>query len=137
MFKKKQEKSWRACEGNDSQKIEGYFIADWDSKIEYRKCPHSEKNRNLFATEKQAKSALAMSQISQILESDPRFGGPITNGEWRNSKLLKCVICRYSNTILSDLRYSTYEFPAFHTKEQRDLFLEENEDFVRDYLMLD
>ena len=30
-----------------------------------------------------------------------------------------------------------WNFLAFHTAEQRDLFLEENEDLVKDYLMID
>ena len=30
-----------------------------------------------------------------------------------------------------------YYFLAFHTPKQRDLFLKENEDLVRDYLMID
>lgn len=28
-------------------------------------------------------------------------------------------------------------FLSFHTQEQRDLFLKENEDLVKDYLMID
>ena len=31
----------------------------------------------------------------------------------------------------------SYKFLAFHTKEQAELFLQENEDLVKDYYMID
>lgn len=129
------EKVWR----NDERIfIEGYFI-NTNSIIvgPVNGIRQTKTNRNVFVTEKQAKSALAMAQISQIMENDPRFGGPITDEEWGNSRISKYVVSRYSNNISRDIRYDTYEFIAFHTPEQRDLFLEENEDLVKDYLMLD
>lgn len=33
--------------------------------------------------------------------------------------------------------YSNYEFLAFHTAEQRDEFLKNNEQLVKDYLMIE
>ena len=129
------EKVWR----NDERIfIEGYFI-NTNSIIvgPVNGIRQTKTNRNVFATEKQAKSALAMAQISQIMENDPRFGGPITDEEWENSKLPKYVMCKYSNNLSRDLHYDRYAFLAFHTSNQRDLFLKENEDLVREYLMLD
>ena len=92
-------------------------------------------NFNIFATEKQAKSALAMARISQIMANDVRFGGVITDEEWENGEK-KYVLQRYNNKIQYNYYYDTYYFLAFHTAEQRDLFLEENEDLIKDYLML-
>lgn len=93
---------------------------------------------DIFATEKQAKSALAMAQISQIMDNDGRFGGVMTDEEWRDTKVDKYVILRDNRGVISDSRATfTYSFLAFHTEEQRDLFLKENEDLVKDYLMID
>ena len=92
----------------------------------------------LFNTEKQAKSAVAMSKISQIMANDKRFGGPITDKEWTDRSIEKFYIFRYANQILVDYGFfNRYHFLAFHTAKQRDLFLEENMDLVKDYLMID
>jgi hypothetical protein len=92
---------------------------------------------NVFATEKQAKSALAMARISQIIKNDSRFGGEVTDEEWNDSNIGKSVICREKSDIITTYLFSNYCFLAFHTNAQRDLFLQENEDLVRDYLMID
>ena len=91
----------------------------------------------LFNTEKQAKSAVAMSKISQIMANDKRFGGPITDDEWGCIDVDKYVIRREQNNIQCGLTFTINQFLAFHTEEQRDLFLKENEDLVKDYLMID
>lgn len=137
------EKSWRSRESEDFAhtsnccEMNGYFINEF-SHIFHTRVSHNKINRNVFVTEKQAKSALAMAQISQIMENDSRFGGPITDEEWNDSRVEKYVIYRYlSNNIGRDIRYGAYEFLAFHAKKQRDLFLKENEDLVKEYLMLD
>lgn len=93
-------------------------------------------NLNVFATEKQAKSALAMAQISQIMANDEKFGGPVTDKEWNNIHILKSTIIRTKEDIIPSTAISNYYFLAFHTQEQRDLFLKENEDLVKDYLMI-
>lgn len=135
VFKKKEEKIWREL----GAIISGYYIDD-DSKITER--PRSDQyyycssNYNIFATEKQAKSALAMARISQIMANDERFGGPVTDQEWQEPKT-KYIIQRVRNHIDIDGYSHMYSFLAFHTREQRDLFLKENEDLVKDYLMID
>ena len=105
--------------------IHTYPLGDWQ-----------DGNLNVFATDKQAKSALAMAQISQIMANDERFGGVVTNKEWEQNCYYR-VIFRHRNSIAKGASTGTYRFLAFHTVEQRDLFLEENEDLVKDYLMLD
>lgn len=92
----------------------------------------------IFATEKQAKSALAMAQISQIMANDERFGGVVTDEEQENRNIWKYSINRRSNNIEKyDGTYGIDHFLSFHTPSQRDLFLEENEDLVKNYLMID
>ena len=98
--------------------------------------PWKDGNLDIFATEKQAKSALAMAQISQIMANDERFGGVITDAEGLQD-FYKYCITRTSNMIIKGCYTTNYKFLAFHTQEQRDLFLKENEDLVKDYLMID
>lgn len=94
-------------------------------------------NYKVFATKKQAKSALAIARISQIMANDERFGGVVTDEEWENEKMRKSAILRVNNDLHKDTLYSYHSFLAFHTTEQRSLFLEENEQLVKDYLMID
>ena len=119
---------------NDLNKICGVFISI-DSEI--RSISNSdtvESERNVFFTEKQAKSALAMAQISQLI---PYYGGEITNDEWEDNSIKKYVIFRDVNHINTAIFCSNYEFLAFHTEEQRNEFLNNNEQLVKDYLMIE
>lgn len=117
--------------------LSGYWINKDSQIISSNLLSNDRTNYNLFATEKQAKSALAMARISQIMANDPRFGGVVTYEEWmQRQPYAYYVILRYNNQIETACRYN-YEYLAFHTEAQRDLFLKENERLVRDYLMLD
>lgn len=124
---------WR---DDKTAKIDGYFIGSKSDIIKLNIIRNNTKNNyNVFATEKQAKSALAMARISQIIANDERFGGSVTKEEWKEDGL-KYVIEVFCNSIERNTYISLYFFLAFHTKEQRDLFLEENEDLIKDYFML-
>lgn len=133
VFKPTTPKAWRY----QNHKISGYLIStmseirtvnDLDSELE---CNH-----NVFATKKHAKAALAIAQISQIMANDERFGGPVTLEEWKDDTINKYIIESYDGEIGTDNYHSSYYFLAFHTREQRDLFLEENRDLVEAYFML-
>lgn len=127
-------KRWR---DNYSKSISGYVI-DINSIIHKRNnVTNGSSNYNLFATKKQAKRALAMAQISQIMANDERFGGIITDEEWKNPDIRKYCIGRFADKLGYDLYVTTHHFLAFHTKEQCELFLRENEDLIVDYLMVD
>lgn len=118
-----------------SYRIEGWSIVD--DKTLYRKPQKNGKyTKDTFATKKQAKSALAMAQISQIMANDERFGGAVTDEEWNTDTDKKWTIVRRMNEAIIDSTYFKYCFLAFHTEVQRDLFLKENEDLVKDYLMI-
>lgn len=117
----------------DIKYIDGYYI-NTNSNIYEVDQANDSTNRNVFLTEKHAKSALAMAQISQLI---PHYGKEITDEEWNNQDIPKFVLSRNGNGIKSDTLWNTYEFIAFHTKEQRDDFLKYNERLVRDYFMLD
>ena len=132
-FKPVQPKRWR----DSSPLVSGWCLGGY-SPLSCGVGKWKDGRLNIFATQKQAKSALAMAQISQIMANDERFGGVITDEEWKDITLGKYVIIRGSNnTIFKDVVIYSWGFLAFHTKEQRDLFLEENKDLVKDYLMID
>lgn len=126
------QKRWR---DNEKTNVNGYYIHS-DSFIVYRSGYNNNRNHNIFATKKQVKSALAMARISQIMANDERFGGIVTDEEWCDGNWLY-VIIRADNDLEIALRNSSYAFLAFHTREQAELFLKENEDLVKDYYMMD
>lgn len=126
---KKSPNRWR--EENDL--VNGYtIINDFITKARARF-----KESCIFFSRKQAKSALAMSRISQIMANDKRFGGVIGEEEWKDDLMLKHTIIRLAGKPTKERGLKEWNFLAFHTAEQRDLFLEENEDLVKDYLMID
>lgn len=109
------QKRWR---DNEYKTISGYYTHT-DSRITYSE-DHSntKENYNLFATKKQAKSALAMAQISQIMANDERFGGVVTDDEWCGDNWLYVII-----KINNDLEISgsyRYEYLAFHLYLRKD-----------------
>lgn len=118
----------------DLGNISGVFIGAGSEFFEASGAPVSNNNRNVFLTEKHAKSALAMAQISQLI---PYYGGEITNDEWKDSSIRKYIIFRKMSYVGRCEAYSNYEFLAFHTAEQRDEFLKNNEQLVKDYLMIE
>ena len=136
VFKKKEVTPWRKTH----PRITGFYVNTY-SEIREQDNPISMfgwSNENIFATKKQAESMLAMAQLSQIIQNDPRFGGPLTNEEWLDHGVDKYFIDRYDNRIKPECyRSCGFRFLAFHTAEQRDLFIKENEDLIKQYFMLD
>jgi len=135
IFKKKEATPWRYT----NPKVQGFFVTGTDSTIRetLRPIQWLGGNENVFATKKQAQSMRAMAQLSQIIQNDKRFGGPITDEEWEDENLRKYVIARVSGKIKCVVYCKYYYFLAFHTEYQRDLFLKENEDLIRQYYMLE
>ena len=134
VFKKKEVTPWRYKRA----KMNGYFINSSSIIGSANNIFNVKSTRYIFATEKQAKSMLAMAQLSQIIQNDERFGGSITDEEWENDHMMKYLIDRERGRIVpEDYQFCAFRFLAFHTPEQRDLFLEENEDLIRQYYMLD
>lgn len=121
---------WRDKEGT---KINGYYISSDATIYNYCDGVLCRNSYNVFATEKQAKSSLAMARISQIMANDERFGGAITDKEWNYGK--KYVILRRGIKLGIETKYC-YEYLAFHTNEQAELFLKENEDLIKMYYMI-
>lgn len=125
---------WSDNKGNT---FNGFYMNNVASIAEVSNVPNTKLFYDVFATKKQAKSAIAMARISQIMANDvEHFGGVITDAEWGNDEY-KYIIDRHRNVISKACVVSTYQFLAFHTEAQRDLFLEKYRDLVKDYLMID
>lgn len=131
--------SARPWGSDQTQIIEGAYI-DMNSHImeiprdnEIQNLP---ENYNVGANVKTARAALAMLRISMLIKMDERYGGPVTDAEW-GSQDDKFVIDREYDRITTGKYIASYAFLAFHEEYQRDLFLRENEQLVKDFLMLD
>lgn len=122
---------------NENNLVSGYFLSFHGSILSTNGKLSFESFPNIYATEKQAKSALAMAKISQIMKNDERFGGVITDEEWNNVDNTAYIIKRVNSGVYTDDTRGAHYFLSFHTAYQRDLFLEENERLVKDYLMID
>ena len=120
----------------EDKQAKGYFIGFESNIIYHTPTQYNHREHKYFATKKQAKSALAMARISQIMANDiEHFGGVITDKEWKEWNR-KYIIYRTENNIEVAFTFTDYYFLAFHTEAQRDLFLEKYSDLVSDYLMI-
>ena len=138
-FKKKILKSPRWRDKIDATTESYHLTADGVKKYSGIVYPNAANGsgKRFFATEKIAKSALAMAQISQIMENDERFGGAITNDEWDDMTIAKWCIIRCGILLATITTVKSYHFLAFHTENQLKLFFKENEDLIKDYLMIE
>lgn len=95
------------------------------------------REKELTYTEKVGLSAQAMVKIAGILETDKRFGGIITDEEWKNDRVYKYCIEVCDGKLDFVCRLHEYHLLSFHTQEQSNLFFGKHEDLVKQYLMLD
>ena len=95
------------------------------------------REKELTYTEKVELSAQAMVKIAEILETDKRFGGIITDEEWKNDHVYKYCIEICGGKLDFVCRLHEYHLLSFHTQEQSNLFFKKHEDLVKQYLMLD
>lgn len=142
VFKKKVKKvkTWE-----DLDCIGGYYV-DLDSKIvkssfELQERSRNEyvfqQNKNIAFSEKAAKSMLAIAQLSQLMPhydvftdselNDPDFDCYIPLYDLKTKKI---VVDHYSHSFSNRLL-------IFHMKERAEEFIRNNEQLVRDYLMVD
>lgn len=121
----------------EDKEAKGYIIGFESNIIYHTPTQYNHREHKYFASRKQAKSALAMAMISQIMANDvEHFGGAITDKEWLETSV-KSTIYRAGSKIELGSTIYEYRFLAFHTEDQRDLFLEKYRDLVREFLMID
>ncbi len=128
----KSPKSWE--DAFISKPIRGYWV---NSASDIRMADRGAlpNDKNVFKTEKQAKSSLAYAQITQLMAL------PCYNGDWipdwENGLFDKYSLIRRSNAFELILRCDTFATITFKSKEVRDSFLKNHEDLLRQYFQMD
>ena len=113
--------------------IKGYYL-EGNSEIFDLDCVCGCCEKATFRTKKQAKSALAYAQLTQLMAL-PEYNGDWTTG-WIDSKC-KYVIRRSGNTLIGNTHIYYYSPIVFKSREIRDKFLENNYDLLKEYFELD
>ena len=118
--------SWKAL-----KEISGHYIDSLGKIDDDRNVPSTSANKHIFATESQAKSALAAAQLSQLMKA--------TNGawvaDWGNEEDKYCIY-RCENDVSVETYWHTYSFLAFPTAELRDEFMTKHEALIKQYFEL-
>ena len=125
-------KSWEdAFIGNP---IRGYWVNS-ASDVKMAKREAVANDRNVFKTEKQAKSALAYAQITQLMALSC-YNGDWTP-DWENGLFDKYSLIRKDNTIELILRSDTFSPITFKSKDAQESFLKNHEDLLKQYFQMD
>jgi len=132
LTKKELPKSW-----SEIGDIYGYYL---ESGSDYGKVKSSsfvidtktQKYYHRFATEKQARSALAMAQLSQLMA--------VYNDGWEpnwKGYMNKYIIHAFDGRISAQFSLNNHYFLAFKSAELRDEFLKNFEPLIKEYFMID
>lgn len=89
------------------------------------------ENKNLFATKKQARSALAYAQLTQLMQATGDC-----DVDWEDHTSLKHCIVRNANIITFGIYFREFHPLAFKTKEIRDLFQIKHNKLIKEYFEL-
>ena len=111
----------------------GYFISSESNIMNANWGIFELEDINTFKTKKQAESALAYAQITQLMAL------PCYNGDWEadwNGATQNHVIERYGNEIDKDYYSKAFSPIAFKSKEIRDAFLENHQELLKQYFQL-
>ena len=125
-------KSWE--EAFLGKNVGGYWIES-DSEISSHGVLSRIEDKNLFKTGKQAESALAYAQITQ-LKALPCYNGDWVPN-WADGCAGKHVIGRSGNKIIKATYANAYEKLAFISVEAMDAFYDNHMDLLRTYFELD
>ena len=115
------------------KEIDGVYFAS-DGCIYKMDCICNYSEKGTYKTEKQAKSALAYAQLTQLMAL------PEYNGDWVpdwSSSGDKFIIGRYSGKIEINYCKETYYPISFKSSEIRNKFLDNNLDLLKEYFELD
>jgi hypothetical protein len=112
------------------------FVSGWylGGNSVYKETNEENIDRSTFKTEKQAKSALAYAQLTQLMAL------PEYNGDWVpdwSDDELKYIIRLYGSGLDTDYYSNTHHHISFKSEEIRDKFLENNLDLLKEYFELD
>lgn len=113
------------------------FVSGWylGSNVISKETNEENIDKSTFKTEKQAKSALAYAQLTQLMAL-PEYNGDWVP-DWSDDCEAKYIIKRVRNEIDTDYYSITHRHISFKSSEIRDRFLENNYDLLKEYFELD
>lgn len=121
LVKKQFPKTWK-----ELSVINGYFVNDATSSVSVLfKTVTTHNNRNVFATEEQAKASIAIAQLSQLMAVYNDGWLP----DWTDEKC-KFVIYFQINKLVVSHSVGVYRFMNFKNEETAKLFLENFKDLI-------
>ena len=123
-------KSWE--EAFVGKNIQGFWIEDI-GEINDANCEADSEDIGVFKTKKQAKSALAYAQLTQLMAL------PCYNGDWEadwGGATQNYVIERCGNEINKDYYSKAFSTIAFKSMEVRDAFYNNHMDLLETYFEL-
>ena len=112
------------------KRISGFFT-DAHSKIKEICFDFTVYEKSSFKTSKQAKSALAYAQLTQLMAL-PCYNGD-WEADWGDGRQPKYVIIRKFNELEKITNYLYYEEIAFKSPEIRDIFFDKYQDLLQTY----
>ena len=124
------------------EKIKGYFIDHDESSIYFFDGGESQfidddgissDCKNIFKTEKQAKSALAYAQLTQLMAL-PEYNGDWV-ADWTDGSSKYCII-PINKRLKIDLFYECVQKICFKSEELAKLFFSNNIDLLKQYFEL-
>jgi len=118
------------------KRIEGYFVEPIDNNVygyeeNFRASLYC---KHIFKTEKQAKSALAYAQLTQLMVLEEYNGDWVADWDDDTSKY---AIVRRCNEVVKDTFYNYYCPIVFKSNKIQDKFMDNNYDLLRQYFELD
>lgn len=116
--------------------VKGFYISNIGTITGYLCDVSNRKNANTHPTEKEAESALALSQLRQW--RDKVNGEKLCDwADWKNKLQRKHCILRSSDEIISGYTSESFIEISFKTEEIRDQFLKDHLDLIKTYFMID
>lgn len=117
----------------DLKQIKGYFVSNLSEIMHTGQlCYTKGENKNIYATEAQAKSQLAYSQLTQLIKAT---GKGVTEEDWKDANKEKFCVC--FNTVNESLVpvhcLFSFEFIAFTCEDTRDKFMRLHTELLLEY----
>jgi hypothetical protein len=115
-------------------KINGYGISDCAEISEFN-CDENAQpdNRNIFKTQKQAESALAYAQLTQLMAD---CGDCEIDWIKHNLKYIIRRKCDFIDKVTNSYTFNNFHVLAFNTEKIRDEFLEKHEGLIKTFYQL-
>ncbi len=110
----------------DLNKIDGYFVNSGTANVAgVIDVLAVSTNKNIFATEEQAKASIALAQLSQLMQVyNDGWVPDWKDGDW------KYIIEGYEDRFVIERRSSWISFLTFKTKELAETFLKNFRDLI-------